>query len=99
MASDVHPTGSRKSGKDEGPRNVALKYSAVEFSLETGRKNQIRVHAASELHCPIAGDKKYGAKTNPCGRLALHAGTLAFIHPVSGKVMTFTAKTPKEFGV
>ncbi len=99
LASDVPPTGSRKSGKDEGPRNTALKYSAVEFSLETGRKNQIRVHAASELHCPIAGDKKYGAKTNPCGRLALHAGTLAFIHPVSGKVMTFTAKTPKEFGL
>lgn len=98
LTSDVRPTGSRRSGKDEGPRDAAPRYSAVEFSLETGRKNQIRVHAASELHCPIAGDKKYGAKTNPCGRLALHAGTLAFIHPVSGKVMTFTAKTPKEFG-
>ncbi len=76
-----------------------VRYSAVEFLLETGRKNQIRVHAADELGCPIAGDRKYGAKTNPAGRLALHAGTLAFIHPVSGKVMTFTAKTPKEFGL
>lgn len=72
-------------------------YSLVEFHLDTGRKNQIRVHASAELGCPIAGDKKYGAKTSPIGRLALHAGTLAFIHPVSGKLMTFTARLPKEF--
>lgn len=86
---------SFKGRKDADERG----YSAVEFCLDTGRKNQIRVHAASELGCPIAGDKKYGAATNPVGRLALHAGTLAFIHPVSGKVMTFTAKAPKEFGL
>ena len=72
-------------------------YSLVEFHLDTGRKNQIRVHASAELGCPIAGDRKYGAKTSPIGRLALHAGTLAFIHPVSGKLMTFTARLPKEF--
>lgn len=85
--------------KTSGAVNEALTYSIVEFDLETGRKNQIRVHAASELHCPIAGDKKYGAETSPIGRLALHAGTLVFRHPVTGKYMTFTAKPPKEFGI
>ena len=93
------------AGKSRGHVNAdstldeARRYSAVEFLLDTGRKNQIRVHAADELGCPIAGDRKYGARTNPAGRLALHAGTLSFIHPVTGKVMTFTAKTPKEFGL
>lgn len=76
----------------------AMTYSMVKFELETGRKNQVRVHSAVQLRCPIVGDKKYGAKTNPIGRLALHACTLAFIHPVTGKLMTFRAKLPKEFG-
>lgn len=82
-----------------GPVDEARRYSMVEFMLETGRKNQIRVHAADELGCPIAGDRKYGAETNPIGRLALHAGILAFTHPVTGKVMTFVSRTPKEFNV
>lgn len=76
-----------------------MKYSAVEFHLDTGRKNQIRVHASAELGCPVAGDKKYGAVSSPAGRLALHAGTLAFVHPVTGKLMTFTSALPKEFGL
>ena len=72
-------------------------YTEVEFNLETGRRNQIRVHSQYIGH-PIAGDKKYGAQTNPIGRLALHAQGLAFIHPWTGKVMIFTAKRPKSFG-
>ena len=72
-------------------------YTEVEFNLETGRRNQIRVHSQYIGH-PIAGDKKYGAQTNPFGRLALHAQGLAFIHPWTGKVMKFTAKRPKSFG-
>ena len=71
-------------------------YTVVEFNLETGRRNQIRVHSQYIGH-PIAGDKKYGAETNPLGRLALHAQTLAFIHPWTGKTMKFTAKLPKAF--
>lgn len=71
-------------------------YTEVEFNLETGRRNQIRVHSQYIGH-PIAGDKKYGAQTNPIGRLALHAQGLAFIHPWTGKVMKFTARTPKSF--
>ena len=71
-------------------------YTEVEFNLETGRRNQIRVHSQYIGH-PIAGDKKYGALTNPLGRLGLHAQTLAFIHPWTGKEMRFTAALPRVF--
>ncbi len=71
-------------------------YTEVEFELETGRKNQIRVHSQWIGH-PIAGDRKYGAATNPVGRLALHAHTLTFIHPWTGKTMKFTSKLPRPF--
>ena len=59
-------------------------YTLAQFSLDTGRKNQIRVHA-SDLGHPIAGDRKYGASTSPIHRLALHAMTLRFAHPVTRK--------------
>lgn len=70
------------------------KYTMMEFELETGRKNQIRTHSHWIGH-PIAGDRKYGASSNPIGRLALHAGTLSFIHPWTGKVMKFTSPLPR----
>lgn len=73
-------------------------YTMVEFELETGRKNQIRVHSQWIGH-PVAGDRKYGAQTNPIGRLALHAQTLSFIHPWTGKTMRFTSKTPNSFKI
>ena len=73
-------------------------YTEVEFNLETGRRNQIRVHSQHIGH-PIAGDRKYGAQTNPFGRLALHAQGLAFIHPWTGKTMRFTARIPKSFKI
>ena len=69
-------------------------YTLVEFELETGRKNQIRAHSEWIGH-PIAGDRKYGASTNPLGRLGLHAQTLAFIHPWTGKTMKFTSSLPR----
>lgn len=71
-------------------------YSLVELNLETGRKNQIRVQMASIGH-PIAGDKRYGAQTNPIGRLCLHARTLKFIHPDNGQVMNFDTDIPEAF--
>ena len=71
-------------------------YTQVEFSLETGRKNQIRVHAA-ELGHPIAGDDKYGAETNPVKRLALHAATLVFRHPFTGKTVRCASPLPECF--
>lgn len=70
-------------------------YTEVEFNLETGRRNQIRVHSQWIGH-PIAGDRKYGAQTNPFGRLALHSRGLAFIHPWTGKEMRFTSRLPKN---
>ena len=73
------------------------RFTLVEFELETGRKNQIRAHSAWIGH-PIAGDRKYGAVTNPIGRLALHAGTLSFIHPWTGKTLKFTSQAPKLTG-
>ena len=65
-------------------------YALLELELETGRKNQIRVHMQDIGH-PIAGDSKYGAETNPIGRLGLHAEVLAF------EPMKFDAPVPKTF--
>ena len=71
-------------------------YTQVEFSLETGRKNQIRVHAASLGH-PVAGDDKYGAETDPIKRLALHAATLVFRNPFSNKMVRCSSPLPESF--
>jgi len=70
--------------------------SMLEVTLETGRKNQIRAHLSEAGH-PVAGDKMYGAKTNPLGRLGLHAKLLGFDHPTTGKHLVFTAALPKQF--
>ena len=71
-------------------------HTLAEFSLDTGRKNQIRVHAR-DLGCPITGDRKYGNGSGPLHRLALHAETLRFAHPVSRKDMNFTSPVPSQF--
>ncbi len=71
-------------------------YSMVELELETGRKNQIRVHM-SEFGYSIAGDKKYGAKSNPINRIALHAFKLTFVHPVTKQELNFETPIPKSF--
>ncbi|KQY84201.1 RNA pseudouridine synthase [Paenibacillus sp. Root52] len=71
-------------------------FSLLEVRLETGRKNQIRVHM-EDLGHPIAGDKKYGARTRDLGRLGLHARVLSFIHPTTDKLMTFETDIPKQF--
>lgn len=71
-------------------------YSLMEVELDTGRKNQIRVHM-KELGHPIAGDRRYGASSSPIHRLALHAQTLRFVHPVTRKEMSFTTHVPSGF--
>lgn len=71
-------------------------YSLLEVELDTGRKNQIRVHM-KDLGHPIIGDRKYGAKTSPIHRLALHAQTLRFVHPITRKEMNFTTPIPSSF--
>jgi 23S rRNA pseudouridine1911/1915/1917 synthase len=72
------------------------RFSLVQFTLETGKKNQIRVHCQEASH-PIAGDKKYGACSDPIKRLCLHAHLLSFLHPVTQKPLSFTSPPPKEF--
>ncbi|HBG67630.1 MAG TPA: RluA family pseudouridine synthase, partial [Kandleria vitulina] len=71
-------------------------YTLLDVFIETGRKNQIRVHMSSLGH-PIAGDRKYGAQTNPIRRLALHANIFAFEHPFTHKTMTFKTEMPETF--
>lgn len=68
----------------------------LEFDIETGRKNQIRVHM-KDLGHPIVGDKKYGSTKNPLTRLGLHANTIKFKHPATGKMMNFISPIPKIF--
>lgn len=71
-------------------------FSLVELKLETGRKNQIRVHM-QDLGHPVAGDVKYGNGRNPIGRLALHAFRLNFYHPRTREFMNFETPFPTPF--
>jgi 23S rRNA pseudouridine1911/1915/1917 synthase len=71
-------------------------FSLLEVRLETGRKNQIRVHMQDIGH-PVVGDKKYGAKTKAIGRLGLHARVLAFLHPATGELLRFETDIPRAF--
>ena len=71
-------------------------FTLLEASLETGRKNQIRVHMKDLGHLVI-GDRKYGAKPSPIHRLGLHARVLKFIHPVTGKMLSFETSIPRKF--
>ncbi len=71
-------------------------HSLVEYRLETGRKNQIRVHSADMGH-PVCGDMKYGNGDAPLHRLCLHAYMLCFYHPVTGERMEFETPIPPAF--
>ena len=71
-------------------------HSLVEYRLETGRKNQIRVHSADMGH-PVCGDVKYGNGDDPLHRLCLHAYLLCFYHPVTGEPMEFETPIPAPF--
>lgn len=71
-------------------------HSLVEFKLETGRKNQIRVHSADMNH-PVCGDVKYGNGDDPIHRLCLHAYMLCFYHPVKHQPMEFQTMIPAQF--
>ena len=70
--------------------------SLLEIELETGRKNQIRVHM-KELGHPILGDRKYESTNNPLNRLGLHAHTLKFKHPVTGVEVEYVSPMPESF--
>jgi len=74
----------------------ATKRSVLELKLETGRKNQIRVHLQDIGH-PVCGDIKYGNGDDPIGRLALHAYRLNFYHPITRELLRFETPIPKNF--
>lgn len=71
-------------------------YALLEVELETGRKNQIRVHL-SEMGCPVVGDRRYGADARYERRIRLHAYYLALKHPETERVVEFKSPMPKIF--
>ncbi len=75
---------------------AALGRSLLQVRLETGRKNQIRVHMKEVGH-PIVGDRRYGAATDPIGRVCLHAAELGFAHPATGQVVRYRSPIPGPF--
>ncbi len=101
--STADPTGQRAITHYEVVKeNEKSGYSLLRVRIDTGRKNQIRVHL-KELGHPIVGDDKYGKRAdgtfvkNPLERLGLHASKLEFIHPVTREVLTFRASVPQAF--
>ncbi len=97
---EVYSTDNPEEGKLAVTRYKVLKrgcgHTLLEVELDTGRKNQIRVHM-KDLGHPIAGDRRYGAKKTIIHRLALHAQTLRFVHPVTRRDMNFTTPVPGTF--
>lgn len=97
----VHSSKNSETGQKATTRYTVIKsnkkYSLLKVNLETGRKNQIRVHM-QEIGHPVAGDKKYGAVSNPIKRMGLHAQQLAFIHPTTGENLNFETELPEAFG-
>ena len=95
------PTGQKAVTRYEVVKENG-EYSLLKVQIDTGRKNQIRVHMQS-IGCPVVGDDKYGKKQdgtqvkNPLGRLGLHASRIEFIHPVNKEIMSFNASLPPAF--
>ena len=98
VSSSEYDDGGSKSITHYKTIKRANGYSLLELDLETGRKNQIRVHM-QDLGHPIIGDGRYGREDspNPIGRLALHAFKLCFYPPVTGDLMEFETPYPAEF--
>ncbi len=96
----IHSSNSSDEGKEAVTHYRVVrktdKYALLKVELETGRKNQIRVHM-QEIGHPIIGDKKYGAGPSPIGRIALHARSIAFNHPVTKEPLRFETPIPKKF--
>ena len=96
MRSSPAPNDGQKAITHYRALKASHLHSLLELSLETGRKNQIRVHL-QDLGHSIVGDEKYGARSNPIRRLGLHAKVLAFRHPVTDKLLRFESVVPGEF--
>lgn len=96
----TYSTDNENEGKKAISHYKVLKrnknYSLLEVNIETGRKNQIRVHMQDMGHS-VVGDKKYGSTKNPINRLGLHAHTIVFTHPITKELLSFTSKIPDAF--
>lgn len=96
----TYSTSNPEDGKKAISHYKVLKknrnYSLLEVNIETGRKNQIRVHM-QDLGHSVVGDKKYGSTKNPIKRLGLHAHTIVFVHPITKEVLSFTSRVPDSF--
>lgn len=90
--------GGKRAITNYKPLKNNAKYTLLDINIETGRKNQIRVHM-SEMHHSIVGDKKYYSKDNSLKRLMLHHYEIDLIDPISGKLLVFRSNIPKEFYV
>lgn len=101
------PSHSSRSPRDPGatPKLAVTHYrvlgaghgrSLVQLRLETGRKNQIRVHMSEWGH-PLVGDARFGASTDPIRRVTLHASELGFTHPATGQTVRFSSPAPAGF--
>jgi 23S rRNA pseudouridine1911/1915/1917 synthase len=96
MYSNPTPNGGQKAVTHYKVLQKNQNYSLLEVRLETGRKNQIRVHM-QDLGHSIVGDKKYGSTQNPIGRMGLHALGITFKHPTTEKIMHFETEIPGKF--
>jgi len=96
VRSGQHPKEGAKATTHYQVIKFGKSYSLLKITLETSRKHQLRVHM-SDIGHPLAGDKKYGAKTSPIGRLALHAWGLAFKHPLHNEPLQFETPIPRKF--
>jgi 23S rRNA pseudouridine1911/1915/1917 synthase len=96
----IHSSSSDDGGQQAITHYKRIKanehFSLLELNLETGRKNQIRVHMQTIGH-PVSGDKKYGSATDLLGRVALHARILELYHPVTEKIVRFETPVPRSF--
>lgn len=96
----VHATTDTTSGKLSHTAYKVLRetklFSLLEVHPLTGRKNQIRVHLADSGH-PVVGDRKYGKANERYDRMALHARSIRFNHPFSGRRLSFEAAVPEYF--
>lgn len=86
---------SRHAVTDYRLVRAGARCALIELTLVTGRRHQIRVQLAG-AGCPIVGDQRYGARTDPAGRLGLHSFQLKFQHPVTGEPKSFESAPPRE---
>ena len=88
--------GGKRAITNYRPIKVSDKYTMLDVNIETGRKNQIRVHM-TEMNHPIVGDKKYYSKDNSLKRLVLHHYEIDLIDPITNKLLVFKCEVPNVF--